>query len=96
MTARPPSGQHPSDVGPGHPPAATTGPAVPGVPPTFLPGRTPSRPDPATAHPAPEDAPGRAPSQREDPASAESAGIKPAPHRESPDPAATTANRQEA
>ncbi|GDY45627.1 hypothetical protein SANT12839_065090 [Streptomyces antimycoticus] len=98
MTARPPSGQHPSDEGPGHPPAATTGPAVPGVPPTFRPGHTGPRPQPErrAERPDPEPAPGRAPSPRKDPASAESAGIKPAPHRESPDSAAATANQQEA
>ncbi|MFD8511603.1 1,4-alpha-glucan branching enzyme [Streptomyces antimycoticus] len=98
MTARPPSGQHPSDEGPGHPPAATTGPAVPGVPPTFLPGHTGPRPRPErrAERPAPEDAPGRAPSPREDAASAESAGVRPAPHRESPDSAAATADQQEA
>ncbi|CAM5270499.1 hypothetical protein SANTM175S_02503 [Streptomyces antimycoticus] len=97
MTARPPSGQHPSDEGPGHPPAATTGPAVPGVPPTFLPGHTGPRPRPErrAERPAPG-APGAGSVPREDAASAESAGVRPAPHRESPDSAAATADQQEA
>lgn len=88
MTARPPSGQHPSDKGPGHPPAAPgapTGPAapaVPAVPSTFLPGRPRPWPEPRAAHPGPENAP--APAVRQDPASVESAGIEPAPDRRAP------------
>ncbi|AGP54903.1 hypothetical protein M271_16690, partial [Streptomyces rapamycinicus NRRL 5491] len=50
MTARPPSGQYPSDEGPGHAPAATGAPTGPAVPATFLPARTPTRTGPATAH----------------------------------------------
>ncbi|MFD0652574.1 hypothetical protein ACFQ2Y_32590 [Streptomyces malaysiensis subsp. malaysiensis] len=85
MTARPPSGQHPSDKGPGHPPAAPgapTGPAAPAapaVPSTFLPGRPRPWPEPRAAHPGPENTP--APAVRQDPASAESAGIESAPDR---------------
>ncbi|OPF79499.1 hypothetical protein VT50_0215645, partial [Streptomyces antioxidans] len=49
MTARPPSGQYPSDEGPGHAPAATGATTGPAVPATFLPAPTHARPQPATA-----------------------------------------------
>ncbi|WP_275557460.1 1,4-alpha-glucan branching enzyme [Streptomyces sp. 5-6(2022)] len=90
MTARPPSGQYPSDEGPGHAPAATGATTGPAVPATFLPGRTRPRPEPTAARPGSEP-PAHHERESAEPARRAGSADRPAPPPP-PDAAATAAD----